>query len=808
MDVLAKKRVSDGQLQDIYGHSLSVVKECFNIVNEYEIKRLSNNVWWSTEKIYDLIFFCAYFHDLWKITKEFQDTINYNKKSFHAYYTMMCLGWINDFNIQIKKKSRWWGEIYTINLLQLVVGTHHSQIKLNKPYTSERFTSDNCNPKFLENELEEYFNNYEKYYEQFLEKKCFYNYNFKINYNIYDDWKKIVDWTILNLEKSNDNFDKIRMLYWYLLWVLNLWDWLASARFDKKFNSNELSRLKWHELPQKNYLKTIISNKIWKKINWLPFQKEASNINWNIFMEIPTWEWKTEASLLWAINNISDNNTKIIYTLPTQTTSNKLFDRVVEIFWQHNCWIIHSNADIVLRWIFEKEDWNIDKRYKSEALFQKTFNKPITVSTLDSFLKYFINLWKWHIATKNYFNAVLIIDEVHSYDFRLLGFLKDNLQKLDDYWIKICIMSASFPNKLKEILLGDELWNKYRYISQNDLYQKKSNNIYKKEKNIEEDISLIDKKYNDWKNILCIRNTVKDATNMYNKLKEQWYNCMLYHSNFKRIDRLYKEDEIFYRLGGSHILDKYKNKNDFILLDNNSTYIEKSFFDYLNDIDNSDNFILISTQVVEMSLDIDFDIMLTDNAPFDALVQRFWRVNRKKLEEKKWEIYIYWKLDYKEWKYPYPTFLLNETFNTIKEWYFTLEEYNNWLNNIIYNVFDNIDYQNDINKLYVGENLYKEKLKHNYWIFKYWDDYDIRDIDKSLEKEECFIYYDYENYKNILNENFTVWIPKFIFKQNTDKVKFNIWDLESDNIYHKVVDIWYDYEKWIDTEKTLFDNFI
>lgn len=83
-------------------------------------------------------------------------------------------------------------------------------------------------------------------------------------------------------------------------------------------------------------------------------------------------------------------------------------------------------------------------------------------------------------------------------------------------------------------------------------------------------------------------NTVEKAQELYKILKE--FSPLLLHSRFTRFDRNFKENIVL--------------REDF-------------------------KGILISTQVVEVSLDIDFDVLITEMAPLDVLVQRMGRIYRR-----------------------------------------------------------------------------------------------------------------------------------------------------------------------------------
>lgn len=106
--------------------------------------------------------------------------------------------------------------------------------------------------------------------------------------------------------------------------------------------------------------------------------------------------------------------------------------------------------------------------------------------------------------------------------------------------------------------------------------------------------------YRKGKKVLVILNTVDCAIEYYHEIKtflvshqEDTVNLVLYHSRFLERDRTKKE-----------------------------TIIKRA-------PENDSGFIAVTTQVVEVSLDIDYDILFTQVAPLDALVQRFGRINRK-----------------------------------------------------------------------------------------------------------------------------------------------------------------------------------
>jgi CRISPR-associated endonuclease/helicase Cas3 len=721
------KRIEE-QYQTLEEHTNWVIEESLKQADDDIVDKMANLIKWEKHKVIDLIFFCAYFHDIGKATKEFQNTINGASRSYHSMYSASVMENIKDFMFSENNVS--------INLLLIISLTHHTLM----PYmpNSNKFT-------FLDG-AEDFFKNYKTVYKKYMHQECPYSFKFKI----LDDIKFEIENIDYDLKRIKSN-DKLRLFYSYISGILNIADWLASAKFGKNHIKTTFDLL-----PSKELFTSKLSFRELRA-----FQEDLSKCNTSVLVEIPTGEGKTEGSLLWAINNLHSNSTKIIYTLPTQTTSNSLYERIRNFFDKNSCGLIHSSAKIYLEKEYEQENGYIDEYFKSDFLFSKSFNKPMTVSTIDSLLKYFINIGRFNIAIKNFLNSVIIVDEVHSYDFKMMGFLKRFLELCKIYDVKVCLMSASIPNKIKQ-LLGIE---SYYAIYQKELFDKKANEIVKKECELDNDFDLIIKKFNTRKNILIIRNSVKSATNTYKTLKKDFKindnDIILYHSAFKKIDRRKKEELIFSKLKES-----------------------KS---------NNTHFILVATQIVEVSLDIDFDIMFTDNAPIDALIQRFGRVNRKKNIENKGEIFIYkynQGLPYKR------TYLLDLTFATIKNGYFSLDKYVEWLNEVYDKLFDNdINTKNEISGLFEESYKKHDKTLNNLnGIKQSADNYDLRDIE--IAKEDFLLYDDFMN-DNICSKDYheyTISLPVYY-------ANFYLYSPQAE-LRYRILKLKYSFENGIITDKT------
>ncbi|MBN7818084.1 CRISPR-associated helicase Cas3' [Algoriphagus pacificus] len=392
--------------------------------------------------------------------------------------------------------------------------------------------------------------------------------------------------------KQKDRFE-----YIHAKAVLNISDWSASGHF-------ELSKpLVYSEetLLGSLYKKLINEGKSTENLSFRKFQTD-SNINSNVLAIAPTGSGKTEASLIWASQK--NEYEKTIYCLPTRVTSNAIYERLIEYFENDNCSVVHSSA-----LLYKKE---VDPDYESRRyLRDKTFFSNITVCTIDQLLTQGFNLGFWEVKTFHCKNARIIIDEIHLYSPYTLALILETIKYLREYFgTRFFIMSATMPVKLQD-LLSDALGGKenFKFIQDSELLEKSRNTFETTDLTIQENLPEIKKAIYNRDKVLIVVNTVDQAIALYQELKhsaeEIGKRCICFHSRFIQKDR------------------------------------QKIETDILNMEKEGKPILLIATQVVEVSLDIDFDVLYTENAPIDAIIQRAGRINRKRNPDKESKVIVH-----------------------------------------------------------------------------------------------------------------------------------------------------------------------
>lgn len=313
------------------------------------------------------------------------------------------------------------------------------------------------------------------------------------------------------------------------------------------------------------------------------YQIKAMKLRGNVFITLPTGTGKTETALYWAKNNFKGC---LFYVLPTATTINAMYKRLRKFFGESVA-LYHSYADMFLF----HEDENLEN-----LLYYKYFLYPINVTTPDQLMLALMNYKKYTLKNFRILNSTIIIDEVHSYDpetFFLLKYLLKYLSRNSN----ICVMSATFPEKFKEEL---SFLNARELMSKNEIEKiysskRRTKPVFIRDylPNYIEDVL---KDYKNGKSILVVLNTVKRAQEFY-----------------------------------KNILEKFPEAEADIELFH-SRYIVKHKWDKESKITQNGVKILVATQVVEVSLDIDYDLLYTEASYPDSLIQRAGRVNRRGLK--------------------------------------------------------------------------------------------------------------------------------------------------------------------------------
>jgi len=450
----------------------------------------------------------------------------------------------------------------------------------------------------------------------------------------------------------------------WLSGIICVADWVASNKdffpyknkwqdpvdyFDNSYKNavvvlKKIGWIGWHSQGEMQTFEQMYHFKGWEKPRDLQqqaidayrtFDPQTSFI---MVVEAPTGIGKTEIALYLADQWLQKSNGSGMYiAMPTQATSNQLYQRSKEVLENRykdqlvNFVLAHGQA----RWNAEVNSIRVkevgeDKKQSVIASdwFQnnrkRTLLTPFGVGTVD---QVFLSI----LQTKHFFvrlfvlsNKVVIFDEVHAYDTYMNTLFHRLLEWLRALGASVIVLSATLPEETRKEIISHYCDFNKEEVAGDDHYPRitlanveKGSRVTSLEwKGPDRDITLNWIPEDELGNILyeqlisggctaIICNTVRRAQELYLQIKENQIisdeDLILFHARFPFRWRQDIENTVLSKFGKEATRENGQRPHKAIV---------------------------VATQVIEQSLDLDFDLMITDLAPIDLMLQRAGRLHR------------------------------------------------------------------------------------------------------------------------------------------------------------------------------------
>jgi CRISPR-associated endonuclease/helicase Cas3 len=352
---------------------------------------------------------------------------------------------------------------------------------------------------------------------------------------------------------------------------------------------------------------------------------------------------------------------RVFYTLPFQASINAMFKRVEKDLQKDNhdldIRVLHG-ASVVVKRTKEEE----------ESVLQPLFGSAVKILTPHQLAAIAFGLKGYEALILDLKGCDIILDEIHTYTGVSQAIVLKLVEILKLIGCRIHIGTATMPSVLyKKVveILGDDVLE--LSLEPKELDQFDRHRVHKLA-DFGATSEIIKEAINRNEKILIVLNQVEKAQEVYRQLSDLNVPILLLHSRFKRGDR---------------------NKKEKLLLGLDENGEPTGDFNTSNQA-----CIVVSTQIVEVSLDISFDVMITETAPIDALVQRFGRINRKRTLEtigKIKDVYVIAPPETDKEARPYDLEVLKKTFGVLQDGEILHERH---LQEKIDDVFPKIDFLN------------------------------------------------------------------------------------------------------------------
>lgn len=354
------------------------------------------------------------------------------------------------------------------------------------------------------------------------------------------------------------------------------------------------------------------------KLDLYAHQVEAAAVDGHLLLRAPTGTGKTEAMLLWVVRQVAalratnGGQPRAFDMLPYLASINAMALRLVNDcgLGDDDVGIVHSRAaSFHLSRSIRSDDESIERTVRaadkavSRAAATRLFREPVRVGTPYQLLRGALAGPAHSGILIDSANSVFVLDELHAYDARQLGMVLAMLGFWEKIGGRIGVMSATLPHRLAD-LLDQTLEARLHRVEALDGDWPVRHHLSLRTEHLttEGSIEEITARLRTGQSVLVVANNVADARTLFEALAPtvtERYGpdaAILSHARFRAKDRSRSEEEIRQRFG-THAPRRPG--------------------------------LLVATQTVEVSLDVDFDVIHTSGAPLDALIQRFGRVNRR-----------------------------------------------------------------------------------------------------------------------------------------------------------------------------------
>ena len=356
---------------------------------------------------------------------------------------------------------------------------------------------------------------------------------------------------------------------------------------------------------------------------WNEMQRFAKeNTDSNSILIGSTGLGKTEASLLWIGNN------KGFYVLPLKTAINAMYRRIRNTLYKddyaENLGLLHGELENI--YLEDESPATVSSGTEESMKFweyyglTRAMSLPVTITTPDQVFRFAFKYCSYELQLATYSYSKMVIDEIQAYSPDILATLIYSLQLIDMVGGKFAITTVTLPPFIKD-LLQEGIDKKIEYKEDTFLNNKIRHRVSLRHSaiNIDDIKAFIEDKYHqESMKLLVVVNTVRKAQSIYRELKS-WL----------------EENDIEIEMNLLHskfTVQHRSEKEDAILKDGESKCKKKVIW--------------ISTQVVEASLDIDFDYLFTELSDLSSLLQRLGRCNRKGLKSvDEFNSYVYLDID-------------------------------------------------------------------------------------------------------------------------------------------------------------------